>query len=111
MPRTRPVPDIPAEPLGRYVLGELTLLQLARLIDTTQDNARLALHALGVDTTPSARKRRCIARRAEAAARLPAGGAYGAAADLYREGATLQDVGDLLGCSDVSAGNILRRGK
>src|SRR5258707_1366813 len=101
--------DIPPEPLGRFVLGEITIRQLGRLCGVHQDRVSRALRALGVDTSAGAHKRRRVARRSELAARLPAGSAYETAAKVYRQGAALRDVAALLGCDKKAAGQFLRR--
>jgi DNA-binding XRE family transcriptional regulator len=67
------------------------------------------LRTLGVDTSPGAHKRRRVARRAETAARLPAGSAYETAARIYRQGAALREVAAELGCDKKAAGQFLRR--
>jgi hypothetical protein len=60
--------SIPPEPLGRFVLGEITIRELGRLCGADQDRVSRALRALGVDTAPGAHKRRRVARRTEASA-------------------------------------------
>jgi hypothetical protein len=100
---------IPPEPLGRFVLGEITIRQLGRLCGADQDRVSRALRALGVDTSAGAHKRRRVARRAEAAAQLPPGSAYETAAQIYRKGAALRDVAATLGCEKKAAGQFIRR--
>jgi DNA-binding XRE family transcriptional regulator len=100
---------IPPEPLGRFVLGEITIRELGRLCGANQDRVSRALRALGVDTSSGAHKRRRVARGAEAAAQLPAGSAYETAAQAYRQGAALRDVAAKLGCDKKAAGQFLRR--
>jgi hypothetical protein len=100
---------IPPEPLGRFVLGEITIRELGRLCGAEQNRVSRALRALGVDTSPGAHKRRRIARRHEDAAHLPAGSAYETAARLYRKGAALREVAARLRCEKRAAGTYLRR--
>jgi DNA-binding XRE family transcriptional regulator len=100
---------LPPEPVGRFVLGEISIRELARLCGARQDRVSRALRALGVSTSPGAHQRRCIARRLEATAQLPAGSAYETAAQFYRQGAGLRDVAAKLGCEKKAAGQFLRR--
>jgi hypothetical protein len=100
---------IPPEPLGRFILGEITIRELGKLCGAHQDRVSRALRALGVDTSAGAHKRRRVAHRAEAAAQLPTGSAYETAATIYRQGAALRDVAATLGCDKKAAGNFLRR--
>jgi DNA-binding XRE family transcriptional regulator len=100
---------IPPEPLGRFVLGEITIRELGRLCGAHQDRVSRVLRALGVDTSAGAHKRRRLAHRSELAAQLPTGSAYETAAKAYRQGAALRDVAALLGCNKKAARQFLRR--
>ncbi len=101
--------DIPPEPLGRFILGEINIRDLGRLCGADQNRVSRALRVLGVDTSSGAHKRRRAARRREIAAELPAGSAYETAARMYRRGAALRDVAAELGCEKKAAGQFLRR--
>jgi hypothetical protein len=101
--------SIPAEPLGRFVLGEITIRQLGRLCGVDQDRVSRALRALGVDTSSGAHKRRRVACRTEHAADLPTGSAYEAAVKLYRQGAPLREVAAALGREKKAAAAFIRR--
>jgi hypothetical protein len=105
----RKQPNLPAELVGRYVLGEITSAEVARLAGTSTFKVLHELRRLGIDTSLSSRKLLQALRRAPVMPRLEPGQVPARVVELYQRGLSLRQVSTRFGLSHECVRQMLLR--
>ena len=102
-------PSLPAELVGRYVLGEITSAEVARLAGTSTFKVLHELRRLGINTSLSSRKLLQALRRTPLARQVEPGQIPAKVVEMYQKGFSLRQVSTHFGLSHEGVRQILLR--